>query len=74
MHPDARPSAAYNRQDVEATSMSIDRGRDKEDVVPTENGYYSVIVENEIMPSLATRMHPEAVRLSEVSQRRRNSE
>ena len=74
MHPDVRHSAVYNRQDMEATSMSIGRGMDKEDVVHIYNGYYSVIIKNDIMPFVATWMHPETVRLSEVSQRRRNIE
>ena len=38
------------------------------------NGYYSIIIKNEIMPFVATWMHPETVGLSEVSQRRRNIE
>ena len=33
MHPNVHCSTVYNSQDIEATEKSIDRGRDKEDVV-----------------------------------------
>ena len=37
MHPNVHCSATYNRQDMEATQMSINRGLDKEDVVHIGN-------------------------------------
>ena len=33
MHPNVHSGTIYNSQDMEATWMSISRGRDKEDVV-----------------------------------------
>ena len=42
MHPNIHCSAVYNRQDMEATQMSINRRMDKEDVVYTHTmEYYS---------------------------------
>ena len=38
MQPSVHCSSIYNSQDMEATSMSIDRGMDKEDVVHIYNG------------------------------------
>ena len=38
MHPKVHCSAIYNGQDVGATYMTIDRGMDKEDVVPVYSG------------------------------------
>ena len=37
-HPRLHCSTIYNSQDLEATSMSINRGMDKEDAVPIYNG------------------------------------
>ena len=53
--------------------MSIDRAMDKADVVHIYNGYYSAVKKNEIMPFSGTSMDLEIVKLSEESQRRRNS-
>ena len=47
--------------------MSIDRGVDKEDVVHTYNGIYSVIKKNKTMPFIAMWMDLEIAILSEVS-------
>ena len=38
MHPNVHYSTIYNRQDMEATEMSTDRGMDKEDVIHPFNG------------------------------------
>ena len=38
MHPSVHSSTIYNSQDMEATSVSINRGMDKEDVVYMYNG------------------------------------
>ena len=38
MHPYVHSSTNYNSQDMETTLMSINRGRDKEDVVHIYNG------------------------------------
>ena len=42
MHLSIHCNTIYNSQDMETTSMSIDRGMDK-DVVHVYNGYYSAI-------------------------------
>ena len=68
MHPNIHCSTVYNRQDMEATPVSIDRGMDKEDVVYIYTvEYYSAIKKSEIRP--ATWMDLESVILSEVNQR-----
>ena len=38
MNPNAHCSTIYNSRDMEATIMSIDRGKDKDDVVHIYNG------------------------------------
>ena len=49
--------------------MPIDRGMDKEDVVPIHTvKCYSAMKKNEIMPLAATWVDPEMIILSEVSQ------
>ena len=65
-HPDVRHSTVHNRQDTEAASMSINRGMDREDRVHVHNGYYSAILKDEIMPSVATWMDLDIVRQSDV--------
>ena len=51
--------------------MSIDRGMDKENVVPLYNGVLLSHEKHEIMPFAATLMDPEMVTLSELSQTER---
>ena len=38
MHPDVHCRMIYNSQDMEATSMSTEKGMEKEDVVQIYNG------------------------------------
>ena len=38
MHPSVHFSTIYNNQDMEATSVYVSRGIDKEDVVPIYSG------------------------------------
>ena len=52
---------------MEAISVSISRGMDKEDVVHIYNGI-SAIKNNEIMPCATTWMDLENIILSEISQ------
>lgn len=53
---------------MEAPSVSIGRGMDKEDGVHIYNYYYAAIKKNEIRPFTATRTDPESVILSTVNQ------
>ena len=64
MHPSVHCSTIYNNQDMEATSTSIDRRMNKEDVV-----YYSAIEKNQIMPFEAAWMDLEIVMHGGVSQK-----
>ena len=52
--------------------MSINRGMDKEDVIPIHMEYYLAIKKNEIIAFAAAWMDRETVLLSEVSQTKRN--
>ena len=66
MHPSVHSSIIYSCQDLEATSMSINRRMDKKYVAHIME-YYSAI-KNEILPFVATWMDLEAIMLSEISQ------
>ena len=52
--------------------MSIDRGKDKEDVVYVYNGILLTIKRNEIVPCAETWIDLESVIQSEVSQKEKN--
>ena len=68
MHPNVHCSTVYNSQDMEAASMSIDRGMDKENVVHIYNGLLLSHEKNEMRPLTAMWTHLESVMLSEVYQ------
>ena len=54
MHPNVHCSTIYNTQDVEATSLSINRGMDKEDVVNLHNRILAI--ENEWSHAIRSNM------------------
>ena len=54
MHCKIHCSTVYNSQDMDATSMSIDRGMDKEEVVQIHNEMLLSQKESEIMLFAAT--------------------
>ena len=68
---DVHCSIVYNSQDMETTSMSIDRGVGKEDVVHIHNGMLA-IKRNEITACLVTWTDLEIIMLSEASQTMRH--
>ena len=72
MHPSVHCSTIYNSQDMEATSISINRWMDKEEVVYIYNGILLSHKKNEIMPFIATWMDLEIITLSGISQRKTN--
>ena len=53
MHPNIHCSTIHNSQDMETAQMSIDQGKNKEDVVCKYNGML-LSHKNEIMPLAAT--------------------
>ena len=75
MHPYVHSSTIYSSQDTEATSMSIHRWMDEEDMVyvciyvythththtPTQIEYYSAIKKNKVIPFAATWMDLEII-------------
>ena len=72
MHPSVHCST-YNSQDIEGTSMSVNRWMDKEDEVYIYTlEYYSAIKKNEIMPFAATWMDLKIILQSEISQTKTN--
>ena len=54
MHRKIHRSTVYNSQDMDANSMSIDRGMDKEEVVQIHNEMLLSQKESEIMLFAAT--------------------
>ena len=66
MHLSVHCNTVYDSQDMEATWMSIDRGRAKEDVVHTYNGI--LLSHSKEWSNVATWMDLEIVILNEVSQ------
>ena len=65
MHLNIQSSTIYNNQGIEANYMSIDRGMDKEYIY---KGILLTLKKNEIMPFAVMWVHPDIVKLSEVSQ------
>ena len=72
MLPSSHGSIIYNRQNVGATQMSINKRMDKKDVIYTHihihNGLLFSHEKNEILPFAATRMALENLMLSEISE------
>ena len=66
MHLSVHCNTVYDNQDMDATWMSIDRGRAKEDVVYTYNGI--LLSHSKEWSNVATWMDLEIVILCEVSQ------
>ena len=74
MHSNVHSCTIHNTQDVETTSVSINRGMDKEDVVHIYTmEYYSAMKKNEILPLVETWMDLETVIQSEVRKRKTNT-
>ena len=72
MHPNVQSSTIYNSQDMEATSVSINRWMDKEDVVYIHNGILLSHKKNKIELFVVRWMDLESVIQSEVSQKEKN--
>ena len=71
MHPDVHCNTTYNSQDMEATSMSINRGMDKEDIIYILE-YYSAMKRNEIVSFAEMWLELETVIQSELSQKQKD--
>ena len=77
MCPDVHCNTVSNSQDMEAASMSINRGIDKEDMRSIDRQmmeYYSAMKRNEIMPLAGMWLELEAVIQSEVNQKQKNEQ
>ena len=72
MHPNVHCSTIYDSQVMEATSMPIDRGMDKEVWYIYTMEYYSAIKRNETGSFVEMWMDLETVIQSEVSQKEKN--
>jgi hypothetical protein len=66
-------SPIYNRQKLERTQMSLNRGMDTENVVLYTMEYHSAIKNNEFMNFLGKWMYLEDIILSEVTQSQKKS-
>ena len=66
MYSNVHCSTIFNSQDMETTTVSIDRGVDQEDLVHIHNGILAIKM-NEIPAFFATWMDLETIMLSEVS-------
>ena len=71
MHHSVHCSTVYDSQDVEATSISLNRGMDK-NVGHVYNGLLLSREKNEIIPFATMGMDLEIIKLSEVSQTEKN--
>ena len=68
MYPSVKASVIYNRQDMKATQMSINRWMDSENMVPISMEYYLARKKNEILQFVATWMYLEGIMPSEIGQ------
>ena len=67
-------SLIYNRQKLERTQMSLNRGMDTENVSIYTMEYYSAIKNNEFMKFLGKWMDLEGIIMSEVTLSQKNSQ